>query len=103
MLWSYLSSYNEGVPRSLLEALACGKPLITTDWKGCRDTVVHGKNGMLVQPQDTNSLASAMENLLLIPIEELRGMGERSRQLAEDEFDESLVINTYLTELRVAS
>jgi glycosyltransferase involved in cell wall biosynthesis len=78
--------YLEGVPRSILEALSMGKPVITTDWRGCRDTVTSGVNGYLVPPQDAGALAEAMCRFLDDPSLSAR-MGEASRQLAEDKFD----------------
>lgn len=89
------STYNEGIPRSLLEALACGKPIVTTDWKGCRETVEHGKNGFLVRPHDSTSLTNALARLVEMPAEGLRELGVRSRQIAEERFDERVVINAY--------
>jgi len=59
-----LPSYREGTPRSVLEALSTGRPIITSDAPGCRETVVHGKNGLLIPIKDTVSLASAMIRLL---------------------------------------
>lgn len=94
--------YNEGVPRSLLEALACGKPVITSDWKGCRETVVPGVNGLLVEPRSVDSLFNAVQDMIDMPIAQLRKMGLASRKLAEEEFDEEIVISSYLTELKVA-
>lgn len=95
------STYNEGVPRSLLEALACGKPIITTDWKGCRETVIPHKNGRLVHPHDTESLVSAMRDLTMINDSELKTLGEASRRLAEERFDERLVLNAYIRALNI--
>ncbi len=93
------STYNEGVPRSLLEALAMEKPIITTDWKGCRETVRHGVNGYLCRPHDDTSLLSCMETLIETPAERLAEMGRASRALAEERFDEQLVIDAYLDAL----
>lgn len=80
------SYYREGVPRSILEALAAGRPVITTDAPGCRETVVADRNGFLIPPRDVDSLASAMlyfvENPRQVPV-----MGRNSRQLAEERFD----------------
>jgi glycosyltransferase involved in cell wall biosynthesis len=90
------STYNEGVPRSLLEALACGKPIITTDWKGCRETVENGQNGLLVAPHDTESLTRALRRLIECSEETLVEYGLRSRALAEARFDEQLVLDAYL-------
>lgn len=93
------STYNEGVPRSLLEALACGKPIITTDWKGCRETVQNHKNGLLVRPHDTESLTRALQQLIECSEETLNEYGLQSRALAESRFDERLVFSAYLKAL----
>ncbi len=91
-----LPSYREGVPRSLLEAAAMAKPLITTDAPGCRDTVVDGDNGYLCQPRSAVSLAQAMRRFITLEASQRRSMGLRSRALAEAVFDERLVIDQYL-------
>ena len=62
-----LPSYREGTPRSVLEAMAMGRPVITTDAPGCRETVVDGETGLLVPPRDAVALETAMEQLLLDP------------------------------------
>lgn len=82
--------YLEGIPRSILEALAMGKPVITTDWRGCRDTVRSGYNGFLVQPKNAADLEQAMERFLTDPSMADR-MGPASRQRAETEFDVAVV------------
>jgi glycosyltransferase involved in cell wall biosynthesis len=81
-----LPSYREGTPRSVLEALAMARPVITTDAPGCRETVVDGKNGLLVPPRDAKALADAMEKLILEP-HRLPPMAAASRALAEGKFD----------------
>jgi glycosyltransferase involved in cell wall biosynthesis len=58
-----LPSYREGMPKSLLEAASCGRPIVTTDVPGCRDVVIHGYNGLLVPMQDAVALAHAIETL----------------------------------------
>lgn len=78
--------YLEGVPRSILEALAMGKPVVTTDWRGCRDTVSQDINGYLVPPKDTTSLALAMARYLADTALSTRH-GYASRQLAEKKFN----------------
>ena len=78
--------YLEGVPRSILEALAMAKPVITTDWRGCRETVSHGINGFLVPPMEVLALANAMERFLINPTLSIP-FGLASRQLAENKFD----------------
>ncbi|ANB03913.1 glycosyltransferase family 4 protein [Ectothiorhodospira sp. BSL-9] len=82
-----LPSYREGTPRSVLEALATGRPVITTDAPGCRETVVHGQNGFLVQPRDAYALAEAMIRLLEEPDSEVERMALASLALARDKYD----------------
>ena len=93
------SRYHEGVPRSLLEAMASGKPIITTDWKGCRDTVDHGSNGFLVPVNDYGSLEHYILKLINTPSHHLEAMGRASRRKAETEFDENQVLHAYTTEI----
>lgn len=93
------SYYPEGTPRSLLEAAAMGKPLITCDVPGCREVVRDGVNGYLCLPRDIASLAAQMKRMLDLPPEDLAAMGAASRQEAEERFDESIVIERYLEEL----
>lgn len=81
-----LPSYREGVPRSTQEAMAMGRPVVTTDVPGCRETVVEGVNGYYAQPRDALSLAEAMERFCEKP-EIIPGMGRESRRLAEESFD----------------
>lgn len=81
------SYYREGLPRSILEALATGRPIITTDAPGCRETVVHDKNGFLVTPRDAHSLAAAMMRMLEMSVFDRRRMAAESRAMAEDKFD----------------
>lgn len=80
------SYYREGLPRSTQEAMAMGRPVITTDSPGCRDTVVDGVNGYLVPVRDSRALAEAMlrfvENPALVKI-----MGLASREMAEELYD----------------
>lgn len=80
------STYREGVPRSALEAMAMGRPIITTDVPGCRETVVHERNGLLIPPKDVNALVEAMEFFVLHP-ESIEPMGLESRKIAEKKFD----------------
>lgn len=91
-----LPSYREGTPKTLLEAAALGKPLVTTDVPGCRETVVDGDNGYLCQVRSADDLAAKMLQVLGLPDAELRRMGQASRRLAETKFDERLVLDKYL-------
>lgn len=84
-----LPSYREGTPRSVLEAMAMGRAVVTTDAPGCKETVretAKGNNGFLVQPQSVESLIEAMEQLIINP-ELNKQMGEASLLLAKEVFD----------------
>lgn len=89
------SFYPEGVPRILIEALASAKPVVTTDRPGCRDTVDEGQNGFLVPPRNLNALVAAIREMVLMPNDRYRAMCVRSREKAERQFDESLVLDKY--------
>lgn len=80
------SAYGEGTPRTVLEAMATGRPIVTTDAPGCRETVVEGENGYLVPPRDTPALADAMAAFLDDP-GLARTMGAESRRIAEARYD----------------
>ena len=90
-----LPSYHEGLSRVLMEALAMGKPIITTDIPGCRETVDIGKNGFLVKPQDTESLMDAIIKFLALTEDKKHAMGRYSREKAEREFDVLDVVKIY--------
>ncbi len=80
------SWYREGVPRSIQEAMAMGRPVVTSDMPGCRDTVEHGVSGFLVPPRDLDALVQALERFLLHP-DLVQRMGRESRSRAEQHFD----------------
>lgn len=81
-----LPSYREGTPRTVLEAMAMGRAVITTDAPGCRETVVEGDNGFLVPVKSVDALVAAMERFITQP-ELAARMGARGRQLAEEKYD----------------
>lgn len=90
-----LPSYREGVPKVLIEAAACGKPIVTTDAPGCREIVRNNINGLLVPLKDANALANALRNLIESP--QLRQyMGQRGREIAETEFSLEYVVDETL-------
>ena len=90
-----LPSYREGMPKSLIEACAIGRPIVTTDAIGCRECVDEGINGFKVPVKSVNELADAMEKLILN--NSLRvSMGNKSRQKAEKEFSQEIVIHKHL-------
>lgn len=95
------SSYGEGLPKSLLEAAACGLPVVTTDAPGCRDVVCDGVNGLLVPVRDAPALAAALRKLI-DDAELRRCMGEQSRLRAETEFALEIVIAQTLAVYREA-
>lgn len=80
------SYYREGLPRTILEAMASGRAVITTDMPGCRDPIEHGKNGLIIPPQDVDALRVAMEHFLSHP-QQIVEMGIRSRAIAEQVYD----------------
>lgn len=85
-----LPSYGEGVPRTVLEALATGRAVVTTDAPGCRETVVPGRNGLLIPTKDPAALAAAMRLFIDDPSLAQR-MGEASLELARQKYDVRLV------------
>jgi glycosyltransferase involved in cell wall biosynthesis len=98
-----LPSYREGTPKTLLEAAAMGKPLITTNVPGCKETVVDGHNGYLCEVRNAGDLADKMIRLYELPDDQLEQMGQASRRLAEEKFDERYVINKYLEAIRAVT
>lgn len=95
-----LPSYREGTPRTVLEAMAMGRPVITTDAPGCRETVVDGDNGFLVPPKSVDALVAAIlcfvEDATLAP-----RMGARSRRIAEEKYDVHKVNDIMLREMGI--
>lgn len=96
------SFYREGVPKSLLEACAMGKPIVTTDNVGCRETVDNGVNGYLCELRSTSSLVETLELMIKLSHGQRLLMGENSRIKVENEFDEQIVIKKYLQAVKSA-
>jgi len=92
------SFYREGTPRSVLEAMSMGRPIITTDAPGCRETVIDGRNGFLVPVKDVDTLKSAMEKFILKP-DLIVQMGKQSRIIAEEKYDVRKVNRAILQEM----
>lgn len=90
------SFYREGVPKSLLEAGAMGKPIVTTNNVGCRETVDDGINGFLCEPRSSESLTEKLELMINMSHQERLVMGQQSRLKVKNEFDEKIVIQKYL-------
>jgi glycosyltransferase involved in cell wall biosynthesis len=91
-----LPSYREGLPRSLLEAAAMGRPLIATDVPGCRDVVDHGVDGLLCEVRDPTALALAMHRMADMPTRERQAMGEAARRKVQERYSEEFVVQAYL-------
>lgn len=96
-----LPSYREGTPRTVLEAMAMGRAIITSDAPGCRETVIHGDNGFLVEPGSVDALAVAMLRFVHDP-ELAAPMGRRSRLIAEEKYDVRKVNEVMLREMEIA-
>tara|TARA_B100000674_G_scaffold397669_1_gene342576 strand:+ start:1180 stop:2319 length:1140 start_codon:yes stop_codon:yes gene_type:complete len=93
-----LPSYREGTPRTVLEAMAMGRPIITTDAPGCKETVINENNGYIVQTKSVDSLIMAMTNFIEKP-KLIKTMGEHSRKLAEVKYDVKQVNKIMLEEM----
>lgn len=90
-----LPSYREGTPRSTLEALSSGRPIITTNAPGCKETVIDGFNGLLVSPRDSYQLYLAMMKMISYKEKIIKEMGLASRKIAEEIYDSRKVSSEY--------
>ncbi|MCC5929578.1 MAG: glycosyltransferase family 4 protein [Cyclobacteriaceae bacterium] len=90
-----LPSYREGTPRTLLESASMGKPLIATNVPGCNAVVKNEFNGYLCEVKNAESLANCMVRILNTDLQERRSMGQNSRRLILEQFDERFVISRY--------
>ena len=94
------SWYREGLPRTILEAMATGRAVVTTDMPGCREPIDPGVNGYIVPPRDAEALAMAMERFLLRP-ELVARMGGRARETAVERFSVERVNDILLSTMRL--
>lgn len=90
-----LPSYREGLPKALLEAAACGRPLVSCDVEGCREAVTHGRNGLLVPVRDAAALAAALKQLIENPAQRA-AFGRAARDIVVAEFSLDNVIEQTL-------
>lgn len=90
-----LPSYREGVPRSLLEAAASGRPVVTTDAPGCREVVLAGETGMMCAVRDARALEQALRDMLALDLADWTRMGLAGRAYMERRFSEDVVLDTY--------
>ncbi len=95
-----LPSYREGTPKTLLEAAGMGKPIITTNVPGCKETVIDGYNGFLCEVRNAVDLAQKMIEMYELSNAALERMSKASRQLAVEKFDERFVISKYLSAIQ---
>jgi len=95
-----LPSYREGTPRTVLEAMAMGRAIITTDAPGCRETVIHGQNGYLVPVKLVEELVQAMQTFINDP-QLMVQMGQRSREIALEKYDVHQVNAHMMSEMGV--
>ena len=94
-----MPSYHEGMSNVNLESAANGRPVITTDVPGCRETVDDGVTGFLVKARDAKSLVGGVERFIALPYEDKQKMGRMAREKVEREFDRNIVVKAYLEEL----
>jgi len=94
------TSYGEGVPKVLIEAAACGRPIVATDVPGCREVVRHNDNGLLVPANDSGALANALRQLITDPALRDR-MGRRGREIVVQEFSLERVVTETLAVYRM--
>ncbi len=94
-----LPSYREGMSRVLLEAIACGLPVLASDVPGCQQLVEHGESGFLFPPRDVDALTDHMKRFLKLPFETQLAFGERGRERAVAEFGQDRVNRVYLEAL----
>lgn len=91
-----MPSYHEGMSNVNLESAANGRPVITTDVPGCRETVKDGITGYLITPRSSESLINAVERFIALPYNQRVLMGKEARKYVEHHFDRNIVINAYL-------
>ncbi len=94
-----LPSYREGLPRTLLEAAAMGRPIIATDVTGCREVVQNGVNGYLCKARDANDLAEKMKDIIMLSTGERKEMGLKGREKVERYFDEKIIVEKIINRI----
>lgn len=94
-----MPSYHEGMSNVNLESAANGRPVITTDVPGCKETVDDGRNGYLVEAKSAESLTATLEKFIALPYSQKVLMGQEGRKKVEREFDRQIVVSAYMKEL----
>lgn len=95
-----MPSYHEGMSNVNLESAANGRPVITTDVPGCRETVDDNVTGFLVEPKSTESLINGIMRFFELSYEQKKIMGQNARKRVEHEFDRDIVVRAYINELK---
>lgn len=93
-------SYHEGLSNVLLEAAACGRPVLASDVSGCRETLQNSITGDLFAPGSSDSLIAAIEKMLSYTEEKRKMMGKYGRKYVEDHYDRGIVVERYCNELK---
>lgn len=93
------ASYHEGLSNVLLEAAACGRPIIATDVAGCRETYEDGASGISFKAKDAEALVQAVNKFIALPHQKKKEMGMAGRRKVENEFDRNIVIQKYIKEI----
>lgn len=94
------ASYHEGLSNVLLEAAACGRPIIATNIPGCKETFNDGVTGISFTPREVNSLVEAINKFISLSYNEKAKMGLEGRKKIEKEFDRKIVVNKYITTIK---
>ena len=94
-----MPSYHEGMSNVNLESAANGRPVITTNVPGCRETVDDGQTGYLVEAKNVKSLSAAVEHFINLPYQQKVLMGQNARKKVEKEFDREIVVTAYMDEI----
>ena len=95
-----MPSYHEGMSNVNLESAANGRPVITTNVPGCRETIEDGKTGFLCEAKNADSLINAVERFITLSYEQKKSMGKKARKKMELEFDRNIVVRAYLDEIK---
>ena len=94
-----LPSYHEGMANVLLEAAACGRPVLASDIPGCKESFENGVSGFGFESRSTISLIQAIEQFITLPYEQKVTMGISGRKKVEEEFDRQIVVKAYIKEI----
>lgn len=94
------SYYLEGLSNVCIEAAAAGRPVITTDREGCKETVIDGKTGYIIPVKNANALVNAIDRFMKLENDEKRMMGLAGRKFIEENYDRKSIVSAYMEEIR---